>query len=159
MRQLRQHPLVTAIVTCLATAVLGTLLVGDGLETWYPNLEKPAFLIPLWAFYIVGVLYYLLFGTVIFRILTQVEPIAIQRRLLSLTISIMLLNELWNFALFGWQSTLAGFLGTVLFVIPLLVLTFQLIRRERLSGILLVIYCGWVLYDLVWTYALWQLNL
>lgn len=158
MRQLRQHPLATAIVTCLATIALGTLLVGDGLETWYPTLEKPKFLIPLWAFYLVGVLYYLMFGTVIFRILTRVEPIRVQRRLLSLAISIMLLNELWNFVFFGWQSTLAGFVGIVPFLIPLLVLTFQLIRRERLSGILLVVYCGWVLYDLVWTYALWQLN-
>lgn len=158
MKTLSRYPLTTTVITCIAMAGLGIILVGDGLQTWYPQLRKPVFLIPIWAFSLIGILYYFLFGTVIFRILKYIKPTAIKYQLFCLTVTIMLLNELWNFAFFHFQSTRIGFMGIVVFLLPLLVLTVQLIPRDKLAGILLVIYCGWVLYDIAWTYALWQLN-
>jgi tryptophan-rich sensory protein len=37
-------------------ALFGGTLVGEGLEGWYGGLEKPRFLVPLWAFYAVRIL-------------------------------------------------------------------------------------------------------
>jgi tryptophan-rich sensory protein len=70
----------------------------------------------------------------------------------------MLLNELWNFVFLGLQSTLAGFVGIVIFLVPLLILIVRLIAEDRIGGGLLIGYSLWVLYDIAWTYALWQLN-
>jgi benzodiazapine receptor len=70
----------------------------------------------------------------------------------------LLLNELWNYGFFGLRSTLAGFLGIVVFLALLTALIAALIRYERFSAGLLVPYYLWVLYDLAWTYELWRLN-
>ena len=76
----------------------------------------------------------------------------------GLTVGVLLLNELWNYGFFGLRSTLAGFLGIVVFLALLTALIAALLRHERFSAGLLVPYYVWVLYDLAWTYQLWKLN-
>jgi translocator protein len=56
----------------------------------------------------------------------------------------MLSNELWNYFFFGLRSTLAGFAGIVMFIVPLTALIFALYKHERLSAELLVPYYLWV---------------
>jgi translocator protein len=73
-------------------------------------------------------------------------------------VGVLLLNELWNYGFFGLRSTLAGFLGMVVFLALLTALTAALLRYERFSAGLLVPCYLWVLYDLAWTYQLWKLN-
>jgi translocator protein len=73
-------------------------------------------------------------------------------------VGVLLLNELWNYGFFGLRSTLAGFLGIVVFLALLTALIAALLRYERFSAGLLVPYYLWVLYDLAWTYELWKLN-
>lgn len=121
-------------------------------------MEKPWFLVPLWAFYVVGVLYYLVFATVLYRLIVHIEDRRWRAICLALTLCVMLLNELWNFGFFGLRSTLAGFLGVALFLVPLTALVVVLIRHERPSARMLIPYYLWVLYDLAWTYELWRLN-
>jgi hypothetical protein len=52
----------------------------------------------------------------------------------------------------------AGFLGIVVFLVPLTALLLVLRRYERFSATLVAGYYVWVLYDLAWTYQLWRLN-
>jgi tryptophan-rich sensory protein len=54
VRSLRIGPLLVAIAICVLFALFGSALVGKSLGTWYDTLDKPSFLVPLWAFYIVG---------------------------------------------------------------------------------------------------------
>ena len=56
------------------------------------------------------------------------------------------------------ESTLVGFLGIVVFLIPLTALLLTLRAYERFSTGLVTVYWIWVLYDLAWTFALWRLN-
>jgi translocator protein len=70
----------------------------------------------------------------------------------------MLLNELWNYGFFGLRSTLAGFLGILVFLALLMAQVAALRRYEGFSAVLLVPYYAWVLYDVAWTYELWRLN-
>jgi tryptophan-rich sensory protein len=150
-------PLALAVAACVALAVFGTALVGNDLGTWYAGLKKPRFLVPLWGFYVVAALYYASFATVLYRLLVHVERRG-RAICLSLALLVMLCNELWNYFFFGWQSTLAGFLGIALFLVPLSFLLLALWRHERTSAKLLVPYYLWVLYDLAWTFELWRLN-
>lgn len=158
MRRPRRGPLVAAIAIPVLFAVFGTALIGGSLGGWYGALDKPWFLVPLWVFYIVGVAYYVLFATVLYRILVYVEDRRGRRTALALTIGVLLLNELWNYAFFGLESTLAGFLGVVVFLVPLTALVSTLRKHERFSALLVAAYWVWVLYDVLWTYALWRLN-
>jgi translocator protein len=159
VRGLKKGPLLAAVAGPVLFAVFGTVLVGgSGLE-WYEHLKKPGFLVPLGIFYLVGALYYvLLFAVVLYRVLSRVGDPRGRAISLGLAVGVMLFNELWNYAFFGLRSTLAGFLGIVVFLALLTALIAALRRYERFSAVLLVPYYLWVLYDLAWTYELWRLN-
>jgi tryptophan-rich sensory protein len=158
VRGLKKGPLLAAVALPVLFAVFGTVLVGGwGLE-WYEELKKPGFLVPLGIFYLVGGLYYVLFAVILYRVLSLLGDTRGRAISLGLALGVMLLNELWNYAFFGLRSTLAGFLGIVVFLALLTALMAALRRYERFSAVLLVPYYLWVLYDLAWTYELWRLN-
>jgi translocator protein len=158
VRELRKWPLLAAVALPVLFAVFGTALVGDSGLEWYEELEKPWFLVPLVIFYLVGALYYALFAVVVYRVLSRVEDPRGRTLSLGLTVGVMFLNELWNYGFFGLRSTLAGFLGILVFLALLTALGAALRRCERFSAWLLVPYYAWVLYDVAWTYELWRLN-
>ena len=119
MRSLRIGPLLVAIAICVLFALFGSALVGESLGNWYGTLDKPSFLVPLWVFYIVGAVYYVLFVTVLYRILTRVDDRRGRATSLALTIGVLFLNELWNYGFFGLESTLLGFLDIAVFLVTL----------------------------------------
>jgi benzodiazapine receptor len=158
VKSLKKAPLLGAVAVCVLIALLGAALVGEALGGWYEGLEKPWFLVPLWVFYIVGTLYYVAFAAVLYRVLVRVEDRRGRIICLALTLCVMLSNELWNYLFFGLRSTLAGFVGIALFLVPLSALVIALYRHERPSAMIVAPYYLWVLYDLLWTYALWRIN-
>ena len=158
MRSLRIGPFLFAIAICVLFALFGTALTWGSVGNWYGGLDKPWFLIPLWAFGIVGAVYYILFATVLYRILVHVGDRRGKITSLVLTIGVLFLNELWNYGFFGLESTLVGFLGMAVFLVPVTALLLTLRVHERFSAGLVTIYWAWVLYDLAWTFALWRMN-
>lgn len=157
-RRVKTGPLLLAVLACVLFAVLGGALVGESLGSWYAELRKPWFLVPLPVFYLVGAIYYVVFAVVLYRILALVYDRRAKMVCLSLALVVMLSNELWNFFFFGLRSTFAGFAGVVVFLAPLTALLLALYRHERPSATILVPYYAWVLYDVAWTYGLWRLN-
>src|SRR5918993_2590540 len=134
VRGLKKGPLLAAVALPVLFAVFGTVLVGgSGLE-WYEQLNKPGFLVPLGIFYLVGALYYVLFAIVLYRVLSRLGDPRGRAISLRLALGVMLLNELWNYAFFGLRSTLAGFLGIVVFLALLTALMAALRRYERFSA-------------------------
>src|SRR5918998_6385834 len=158
MRRSSKGPLVAATAMPVVFAIFGTTLVGGSGLGWYAGLVKPWFLAPLWAFYVVGLLYYVLAAIVLYRVLVYIDDPRGKAVSFTLTVGLLLLNELWNYGFFGLRSTLAGFVGIAVFLVALTALIVALHRYERFSARLLVPYYLWVLYDLAWTYALWRLN-
>jgi benzodiazapine receptor len=158
VRRLRKGPLGIAMATPVLFAIFGAALVGGSGLDWYAGLAKPWFLVPLWAFYLVGLAYYVLAAVVLYRVLVHIDDPGGRAASFALTVGLLLLNELWNYGFFGLRSTLAGFLGIAVFLVVLTALMAALRRYERLSAGLLVPYYLWVLYDLAWTYELWRLN-
>ena len=150
--------MLAAVALPVLFAVFGTVLVGGSGLDWYAGLDTPPFLVPLRVFYLVGFLYYALFAVVLYRVLARIDDPRGRAVSFGLTVGVLLLNELWNYAFFGLRSTLTGFLGIAVFLVPLTALVLALRTYERTSAWLLVPYYLWVLYDLAWTYELWRLN-
>ena len=140
MHSLKIGPLLASIAICVLFALFGGALVSESLGTWYAGLEKPLFLLPLWVFYIVGFVYYVLFATVLYRILVHVDNRRGRANSLILTIIVLFLNELWNYGFFGLESTLVGFMGIVVFLVPLTALVVALRNYERFSATLVAVY-------------------
>jgi tryptophan-rich sensory protein len=158
MRRLSKRPLAAAIAIPVSFALLGAALVGGSGLSWYSGLAKPWFLVPLWAFYFVGLVYYVLGAVVLYRVLVRVDDPSGRAISFALTVGVLLINELWNYGFFGLRSTLAGFVGMLVFLVALTALMISLRTHERFSAGLFVPYYVWVLYDLAWTYELWRLN-
>jgi translocator protein len=147
--------LLIALGICIVIAILGNAFIGKGLN-WFKALAKPKVFPPMKLFYLVGVLVYIIDVIILYRALSVLR----EGRVLvfTLTITVMIANELWNYLFFGLRSTFAGFIGIVIFVLPLTALQVTLFRYDLFSAWLLLLYYAWVLYDLVWTFALWRLH-
>ena len=137
----------------VAAAVLGNAFVGRESLTWFADLRRPRMQVPMPAFYAVGAAYYGVMGTVLHRADARGD-----REAYRLGLVVLAGNELWNAAFFGRRSTATGFLGLLVFGVPVVALQ----RREaddRTSALVLAPYTAWVLgYDIPWTYRLWRLN-
>ena len=75
-------------------AIFGATLVGGSGLDCYAGLAKPWFLVPLWAFYLVGLAYYVLAAVVLYRVLAHVDDLGGRAASLVLTIGLLLLSEL-----------------------------------------------------------------
>lgn len=157
MKRIQLTKLLMAIGICVAFAILGGLLTGDALESWFAQLRQPWFALPMWGWYLVGGLYYIMAIVILYRLLsTTASPdraIAIW-----LTIAMVAGNEFWNYLFFGLQSTYWAFLGLLPFSLVVAALFFVLWRWQRTTARILLPYLIWLVYDLLWTYQLWQLN-
>ena len=83
-----------------------------------------------------------------YRIITCVEDRRGRVIALALTLSVLFLNGLWNYGFFGLESTLLGFAGILVFLIPLTALIVALRRYEGFSAGLVAAYYVWALYEL-----------
>ena len=147
-----------AIGTPVGFAVLGGAVTGDSLTTWYPSLRKSKLVLPLWAFLPVAMLYYLMCGRILFRLVARVAPSRDQRRALALLLTMMTANEGWNYLLFGRQSTREGLWGMLGFVSLTIGLFRVLYQVDQPSAALLRPYLVWLGYDVVYAFELWRLN-
>lgn len=149
--------LLLSIGICIFFAAVGGLLTGDALETWYPSLRQPSFALPMWGWYIVGIIYYVIVVVVLFRILNRTSQKG-RRTLLMLTIAMIAGNEFWNYLLFGLKSPFIAFIGLIPFSIIVLWLYIKLRKFQPNTSWILLPYLIWLIYDFVWMYNLWKLN-
>lgn len=137
----------------MAAAVLGNAFVSRNSLRWLRELRKPRLQLPLPAFAVVGAVYYLQLGTVLYRAYLNGDRSARNRALLVLAG-----NELWNVAFFARRSPRNGFAGVLVFLGPLLALQ-RSVASDPPSVVALTPYTLWVIgYDLPWFYRLWRLN-
>jgi benzodiazapine receptor len=151
--------LLFAVALSLGMAITGGLLTGNQLTRWFATLHKPRFQFPLWGFLCVGLYGYLIDSIIAYRLLTVVPEQTARIIALTALIVAMLYNELWNIVLFRWHNTFAGFLGVLIFLLPLAFLQVTLVLADSVSAWLVFVYVIWVLaYDIPWAYRLWRLN-
>jgi tryptophan-rich sensory protein len=142
---------ITAAVTVTAAAA-GNLLIPTAAVNWFRTLNWPRWLVPYPVFIAVGIAYYVLMGTVLYRALDRHDTAAI-----AWSIVLIIANEAWNAVFFGRRSTLGGFAGILAFTVPVTALLLSA-REDGLSLVLVILYAAWVAYDIAWTFALWRGN-
>lgn len=151
--------LIIAVALSLGMAIVGGLLTGNQLTRWFATLHKPRFQLPLWGFVCVGLYGYLVDSVIAYRLLTVVPEQTARIIGLTALIVVMLYNELWNIVLFRWHNTHAGFLGVLVFLLPLAFLQVTLVLVDSVSAWLVFVYVLWAIgYDIPWAYRLWRLN-
>ena len=148
----RRPQLAATVAGVASAAIAGNALIGKGSLDWLRGLRRPSGMPSMPVFAAVGVGYYAAMGTILHRARQRGDRPAIW-----LTVVVLTLNELWNVAFFGRRSPRNGFLGVVLFAVPVAALRHRA-RRDDLSRRLLDGYATWLAYDAWWTGRLWHLN-
>jgi tryptophan-rich sensory protein len=147
------RPLTLTLTSTVAAAAIGNSFISKEDLAWLQTRRRPRMQISTSAFAVVGIVYYVIMGVVIYRASDRRDSTTTRVALV-----VLVLNEVWNVAFFGRRSTRNGFVGIVLFLIPLVRLQLS-VRRDCTSAVVLAPYTAWVLcYDLPWTLRLWQLN-
>ena len=155
---MNKRALTIAIVTPLGYAIVGNALVGDAVKTWYPGLKKSSVILPIWAFFPIGIAYYLMCGAILYRLLALVAPSRKRTSAIVLLLSMMGANEGWNYLFFGRKSLRASLLGMLGFVFLVIALHRALNQIDRRSAMILRPYLVWLGYDVIWAEELWRLN-
>jgi tryptophan-rich sensory protein len=140
-------------------AILGTVLAGDAVRTWYPTLRKGRIEIPIALFAVVGVVFYVVEAIVAYRLIERLDASPATMLVLVALVVVMLYNELWNAALFRLRSPFAGLIALLGFLAPLAILLVGCALVDGPSAVLIGVYVAWVIgYDLPWIHGLWRAN-
>ena len=151
--------LAVVVIWTIAMAVLGTVLAGDAVKSWYPTLTKTRIEIPIALFALVGLVFYAVDVIVGYRLLERVDDTPTATLVLVALAVVMLYNELWNGALFRPRSPFAALIALLGFLAPLAILLVGCLMVDMVSFVLMAIYAAWVIgYDLPWIHGLWRAN-
>lgn len=118
----------------VAAAVLGNAFIGKEAMSWFRGLRTPAMQVPMPVFGAVGAVYYLQLGTVLHRARRNEDA-----RVRRLALLVLAGNEIWNLAFFGRRSARNGFIGILVFLVPLVSLQ-RAVRPDAPSFVALAPY-------------------
>ncbi|HKS23082.1 MAG TPA: tryptophan-rich sensory protein [Thermoanaerobaculia bacterium] len=151
-------PLALSILICAGFAALEGLCAGTNVKRFFAELRFPRYSAPLWVWSIIGAIYYVIFGFILFRLLTHGVAGAVEVSALLLTASMMLLNALTNFVIFRARNLRLAFIVGGIFPVLDVGLFLCLVRLDRVAAWSLVPYLMYRVYAVWWGYSLWRIN-
>ncbi len=147
-----------SLAICLVAAALEGLCAGSEVKAYFAKLKSPRYSPPLWVWYIIGGLYYVTFFFLIYRILARGSDSSLARVTISVVLSIMLANALWNYLFFRAQKLFISVVVTFLAPLIDLALLICVILLDRVAAWALIPYLTYRAYSVWWAYGLWKLN-
>ena len=141
---------------CLVSIIIEAISATKEGMKWFGNLKRPKYSFPLKIWYVVGSIYYILFGIATYRQFAHGKSFSAVSILL-LTF-VMIVNGLSNFVLFKYRSLKWFYLIIYPFTLILLTLVIVLWKDDQISAGLVFLYLLWLGYDLYYGYNTWKLN-
>jgi len=158
--KLKNHNTLIFFVCIFIPLIIGGLsgfLSTEGIEAWYPSLNKPFFNPPSWVFGPVWTMLYLLMGYSSYRIWMQ--PVSIHRRKALLLFALQLsLNFFWSLIFFRWQLIGLATIEIILLWVSIILMIKSFIKLDMVAGYLQIPYLLWVTFASVLSGSLWYLN-
>lgn len=140
-----------------AVAALGSLATTPKIPTWYAGLVKPSFTPPNSVFPIAWIILYALMALSLWR-LWEATASPDRSRALALSGAQLAVNLAWSWVFFGAQSLAGGLI--VILALDALMLAALLAswQVDRIAGVALLPYLGWILFATTLNAAILQLN-
>ena len=149
--------LLATLAILAAAAGLEGVFAGSGVRQYLRSLRQPRWGPPFAIWVAIGILYYILFGTILYRLL-RIEDGQSVLVPITLVLLILLFNALWNFLFFRLRSLKASFRANFPYGLTVVALFLCLLRLDPLGALLLVPYLFYLMFALAWTSALLRLN-
>jgi tryptophan-rich sensory protein len=146
------------VALCVVAATLEGLCAGRNVRAFFETLRFPSYSAPLWVWSIIGIVYYAIFGFVVFRLLGTTPTSPLAGATLALIIAMMLGNALTNLVIFRARNLhLSYVIGCVFAGLDLLLIGL-VVRLDSVAARALVPYLVYRVYAVWWGRALMKLN-
>ena len=145
--------LVLWIALCLFAGFIGSLFSPG---EWYQSLEKSSLTPPNIVFPIVWNILFILMGIAVWRVWERRSQGA--NYALLLFIIQLGLNMLWSYLFFGLQRPELALIEIIILWAAILATTIAFFKIEKIAGILLLPYLGWVSFAIYLNYSIYHLN-
>ena len=149
--------LLETIGLCLVSVIIEAISATNDGKKWFESLKQPRFALPFPIWYFIGGLYYIICGTIAYRLFQNRDSGHFSLTLFLLVL-MMFSNALPNFFLFKQKSIRRFYLSGIPFSITLTALYLQLLRVDLLSSWVLFPYFVWLIYDIYYFHNLLKLN-
>ena len=141
-------------VCCLISMIIAGISASKkGNKEWFENLNHPKNEFILKYMNKVGMVFYLLFGFVLYNLFVSKDVIPI-----IVSIVIIFLMGLCPFLLYNTKNLKLFFFANLVFFIPIPLLIFFLFQTNLILAILVIAYLVWFVYDISYFYRLIKLN-
>jgi tryptophan-rich sensory protein len=147
-----------SIGICTAAAALEGVCAGKNVKSFFANLQFPSYSAPLWVWSIIGGLYYLIFGFVLYRLFRLEDNSSFKYAAVALIVFMMGVNALTNYLIFRARDLRLSFIMGALFPILDAALFICLIQIDYVAAWALIPYLLYRIYGVWWGYGLWKLN-
>jgi len=152
------YAFLVSIGACAAAAALEGVCAGKNVKSFYAELRFPPYSAPLWAWAVIGGLYYVIFCFVLYRLLRLDGDSALRSVALVLISFMMVVNALANYVIFRARDLRLSFIIGNLFPVMDVTLLVCLTRLDSVAAWSLVPYLLYRVYALWWGYGLWKMN-
>lgn len=153
-----EHAWAWALGVCAVAAALEGVLAGTGVKRFLTELKQPQHSLPLWAWAIVGLLYYVLFFAVVHGLLS-VPPTPLWTPIaLGLALVLLGANAAWNWIFFCRKDLLLSLLFFGPYAFLAVVLAIVLFRLDNPIAGWYLLYLVYGVYATWWGYKIWRLN-
>lgn len=151
--------ILTVVVTCLCVGYFSGIITRESIAIWYPTLVKPSFNPPNWVFAPVWSLLYIMMGVAAGLVWHRMDFDRINSRKGLQFFAIQLaLNFLWSYLFFGLHNPLLA-LAELALLWLMIYETFVVFKRvDKIAGLLLLPYLGWVTFAGILNIAIVWLN-
>ena len=147
-----------AVAACEAAGGIGAFLSREGLQEWYPKLQKPSFNPPDWVFGPTWTLLYALMGTSLWLAEERDEDGAAKRTSRVFFGAQLVLNVLWTYVFFGRREPGWAFVEVLVLLAAIASTVASFSKVSRTAAVLLVPYLLWTGFASVLNFYIWRLN-
>ena len=140
----------------IASASFEGAMAGRNPQAFLNSLTQPWWRPPFTVWIAIGVLFYLVFGLSLYRLLQQNgdwAPLAI-----AMAIAVLLANGAWNYFFFRRRDLAASYRALLPYALLLAALLALLLRHDPWSALILLPYLAYLPFALAWMRALVRLN-
>jgi translocator protein len=150
--------LLISLAICVVSAILEGIGAGKDVKGFFAKLRQPSLAPPLWVWYIIGVVYYVMCFFLSYRILRHEGDDTLKYAALALLLIYMGINAFWNFLFFRFRNMLYAFLITLPYIPVAIGLFLCLWQFDRVAAFVFMPYLFYLVYATWLGYQNWQLN-
>lgn len=147
-----------SVLTCVLAALIEAFCAGRHVRWFFEEVRLPRYSAPLWLWSMIGAVYYLIFGFILYRVLSHVPFSGLAAFTLALIGAMMLGNALSNLVIFRYRNLqLSRAIGDCYVLLDVL-LVFIVAHLDTISAWALGPYLAYRVYAVWWGHALARLN-